>query len=221
MLAGRNHPVASSRGGLKVTVLRGFAGKPRPVSVQSDPGPHPWGLQPPARLLGSALTSSGPTVVSAYTALVLTEWKGVVWVLSQRCSRALVCASNAFLSCSPLLKGYWPPGIARLASRLEKAPGLLGWVPPQPGSGPTPARNAYDPVPFRPARLAPELLISSSGKPSLSADVIPVLGVIRARHVCRSATCHAPIRHSICSSLEGEINLDVADLVPQVTCLQL
>lgn len=69
--------------------------------------------------------------------------------------------------------------------------------------------------------LARELLISSSGRPSLSADVIPVLGVIRARHVCRSATYCAPIRHSICSSLEGKINLDVADLEHQVTCLQL
>lgn len=122
--------------------------------------------------------------------------------------------------------------LQRLPFLLPTAQGLLApWHCPAcvkvrkgfwtPGSGPTPARNAYDPVPFRPARLAPELLISSSGKPSLSADVIPVLGVIRARHVCRSATCHAPIRHSICSSLEGEINLDVADLEPQVTCLQL
>lgn len=45
--------------------------------------------------------------------------------------------------------------------------------------------------------------------------------MIRARHVCRSATYHAPIRHSICSSLEGKINLDVADLEHQVTRLQL
>lgn len=133
-----------------------------------------------------------------------------------------------------------PPGDAAGAGLcLKRLPFLLptaqGLLPPwhcqacievrkgfrAPGSGPTPPRGAHDPVPFRPARLAHELLISSSGKPSLSADVIPVLEVIRTRHVCRSATCHALIRHSICSQLEGKINLDVADLEPQVTCLQL
>lgn len=69
--------------------------------------------------------------------------------------------------------------------------------------------------------LVCELLVSLSGKPSLSVDVIPVLEVIRARHICRSATYCAPIMHSLCLSLEGKINLDVADLGHQVTCLQL
>lgn len=90
-----------------------------------------------------------------------------------------------------------------------------------PGTGLTPPKGLHDLVPFRPSRLARKLLVSSPGEPSLSTDVILVLGVIRARHVCRSATCHALIRHSICLSLEGKINLDVADLEHQVTCLQL
>lgn len=60
-----------------------------------------------------------------------------------------------------------------------KESGLLGWVPPH-------LRACVTQSPA--GLLARELLISPSGRPSLSADVILGLGVIRARHVCRSAT---------------------------------
>lgn len=194
--------------------MRGFGGKPRPESAQSDPGPHPWSLQAPARLLSSALR---PTVAPQWSLSPLhrCSLNGMGWFGSSPgdAAGAGLCLKRLpFLL--PTAQGLLPPWHCQACIKVRK--GFRA-----PGSRPTPPRGAHDPEPFRPARLAHELLISSSGKPSLSADVIPVLGVIRTRHVCRSATCHALIRHSVCSQLEGKINLDVADLEPQVTCLQL
>lgn len=100
--------------------------------------------------------------------------------------------------------GLLAPGVA--AGSGEDS-GLLGPVPPHPGAGVTPSLQA--------ARVALELWISSSGRrhPRPWGDE----GVSRLSF----STYRSPIRPRICSSLEGEINLDVADLEHQVTCSQL
>lgn len=49
--------------------------------------------------------------------------------------QGLVCTSNTFPLCSPLIKGYWPPGIARHLSGPGKDARILGWVPPPSPSG--------------------------------------------------------------------------------------
>lgn len=145
--------------------------------------------------------------VPACMALVLTEWNGWLGSSPREAAGAGLSLRHLPFLLTPA-QGPLAPEVAGTGQGLERIQGSCDRSHPTQGP--------EWPRPLQHARLALELLISLSGRRHSRP-----WGVIRACHVCRSATYRSPIRHSICSSLEGQINLDVADLEHQVTCSQL